>query len=177
MLTVSVALSTPLAAQSIQLGYAGTVGNGWQIEALDVGYMHDLRAGPLRTAAIGLRAGSFIDESAVAGGAKGIVGAVWLSTRTGMLHIADVGNETNPSSFGLDLTIETVVYAGSDSPLPQGSPWGAVSLLPGFRLGDGPGFRFALVAGPTLFFGQPTDAHAFIGLRFDLPLARRKAHK
>lgn len=174
MLVVSAALSTPLAAQSAALGFAATVGGRWQLEGVDIGYRRDAHLGPFRSAAIGARLGSFIDEGAIVGGARGVVGGLWISSRTGLLHVADVGNETNPSAFGIDLTIEAVGYAGSNSPLPQGSSWAAVSVLPGVRLGDGPGMRFGLVVGPTVFFGSVTDVRAFLGLRFDLPVTRRK---
>jgi hypothetical protein len=177
MLVATAALSTPLAAQSVMLGFAGTLGNSWQVEALDVGYMRDIHAGPLRSAAIGTRLGAFIDEGAIVGGSRGVVAALWVSTRTGLMRIADVGNETNPAPFGIDLTIEGVAYSGSDSPLPQGSPWGAVSILPGVRMGEGPGLRYGLVLGPTVFFGPVTDVRAFVGLRFDLPVGHRRSHR
>jgi hypothetical protein len=173
MLVALAALSTPLAAQSASLGFAATLGGSWQVEALDIGYMRDVRAGPFRTAAIGGRFGAFIDEGAVVGGAQGIIAALWVSTRTGLLHITDVGNETNPSIFGLDLTVEAAVYSGSNSPLPQGSKWGAISILPGLRLGQGPGVHYAIVLGPTVFIGPVTDVRPFLGLRFDLPLGRK----
>jgi hypothetical protein len=172
MLVAMAALSTPLAAQSAALGLAATLGNSWQVEALDIGYRRDLHAGLFRSAAIGGRFGSFVDEGAIVGGVRGVIAGLWVSTRTGLMHLADVGNETNPSTFGLDLTIEAAGYTGSNSPLPQGSSWGSVSFLPGLRLGDG-----ALVLGPTVFFGTITDVRGFLGLRFDLPLARRKPHR
>jgi hypothetical protein len=30
--------------------------------------------------------------------------------------------------------------------------------------------------GPAMFFGRATDVHAFLGLRFEAPLARRAPH-
>lgn len=176
MLVAAGALSTPLAAQSASLGFAATAGGGYQVEALDVGYMHDMHAGFLRSATLGLRVGSFIDEGAIVGGARGIVGALWFATRTGLVHLADVGNETNPQSFGWDVTFEASGYASSAPPDSLSSPWAAISILPGVRLGEGPGAHYSFVAGPTVFLGHKTDVRAFIGLRFEIPLAKQKPH-
>src|SRR5256885_2495576 len=81
MVTMSAALwalSTPLGAQTRgawTLGFAGTLGGGWQVEAADVGYARAVRAGPLRVASLTARLGSFIDEGAIIGGGRGV--AVW----------------------------------------------------------------------------------------------------
>jgi hypothetical protein len=176
MLILTAALSTSLGAQAASLGFAGTLGGGYQVEALDIGYMRDVHVGPMRTATIGLRVGAFIDESAIVGGARGVLGALWLSTRSKLVHIADVGSETNPEPFGWDITIEGGGYASTDPPPTQPSPWGAVSILPGLRMGDGPGAHYSLVVGPTVFIGPKTNVRGFLGLRFDIPLARHKSH-
>jgi len=177
MLVVAAILSTRLAAQSYAtLGFVGTLGGGWQVEVGEFGYMHGIHVGPLRSLMIGARLGSFIDEGAIVGGTRGFVGGGVLSTRTGIASLADVGNETNPAALGLDLTIEVAGYAGTKSPLPQGSPWAAASVLPGLRVGGGDGLRYGLVVGPTVFFGNPTDVRALLALRFELPLARGKHH-
>ena len=177
MLVAAATLSTRLAAQSsASLGFAGTVGGGWQIEAAEVGYLRGIHAGPLRSVMLGTRLGSFIDEGAIVGGTRGFVGGLVLSTRTGIARLADVGNEPSPAAFGLDLTIEVAGYAGKNSPLPQGSPWAAVSVLPGLRVGGGDGLRSGLVIGPTVFFGPVTDVRALLALRIEVPLARGKHH-
>jgi hypothetical protein len=72
---------------------------------------------------------------------------------------------------GLDLTLEATGYASAHSPLGIGSPWGAVSLLPGVRAGN-----FGLVFGPTAFYGSTTLVRLFLGVRLDVPLARRERH-
>jgi hypothetical protein len=176
MLIATAALSTSAAAQSVSLGFAGTLGPGWQIEGVDVAYMQRMHAGPLRFLTAGVRGGSFIDETAIVGGARGIVAGLVAGVRTGLARLADVGNENNPSPLGADLTIEVSGYLGSNSPLPQGSPWAAVSVLPGVRLGEGEGIRYSLVVGPTLFIGPVSNVHTFLGLRFELPLARHRGH-
>ena len=178
MLVVASALSTPLTAQGAwSVGFAATVGGGWQVEALDIVRMQRVHAGPFRWAAIGGRAGAFVDEGAIVGGSQGLLGGLVVQTRTGLMRIADVGNESNPSSFGLDLTFEAVGYAGKNTPLTGiGSPWGGFSVLPGLRFGDPESFRFGLVIGPTLFVGQQTDVRAFLGLRFELPTVHRTSH-
>lgn len=180
MITMSmalVALSTPLAAQSraaLLLGYAGTLGGGWQVEAADIGYARSVRAGPLRVASVGARVGSFMDEGAIIGGARGFVFGVTLGGQTGLWTLAELGNETGANAVGVDFTIEATGYLGTRSPLSVGSPWGAVTTLPGLRFGSPDGARFGLLVGPTFFFGDVGDVRPFLGLRFEAPLARRE---
>ena len=92
-----------------------------------------------------------------------------LAARTRALTLAEFGSDSAPSSMGLDLTVETTGYVGAHSPLGIGSPWGAVSGLLGLRVGN-----FGLVFGPTAFFGTATLVRPFLGVRFDVPLARRE---
>src|SRR2546425_13164992 len=101
MVTMSAALwalSTPLGAQSHgawTLGFAGTLGGGWQIEAADIGYARRVRAGPLRVAALTARLGSFVDEGAVLGGARGFGFGLTLGGLTGLHPIASLGSATS----------------------------------------------------------------------------------
>lgn len=176
MLIATGALSTPLVAQSVALGLAGTLGGGWEIEGVDIGYLRSVRAGPFQSVSFGVRLGGFIDEGQIVGGTQGFAVGGVLGLRTGLLHLADVGNEASAAPIGLDLTIEAAGYGAVNSPLPQGSSWGAVSILPGIRFGDGPGARYSIVLGPTVFLGKSTNVHAFIGLRFEIPLAHRTLH-
>jgi hypothetical protein len=178
MLAALAGLSTPLAGQggAFTLGLAGTLGGGWQIEALDVGYARRVHAGPIAALMLSARLGSFIDEGAIIGGARGFVFGTTLGMRTPTATIAELGSDTSASRVGLDLTVEATGYAGSSSPLPVGSPWGAVSVLPGLRFGDPNGTRFGLLLGPTVFFGDVTETRAFLGVRIEVPLARRERH-
>jgi hypothetical protein len=156
----------------VSLGYAGTVGNGWQLEGLDVGYTFSVRAAMLRSVSIGTRLGVFSDHGMVnGGGSRGFLGAAVLQGRTGRLRLADVGSETNPGIIGLDLTVEAIAYGSANSPLPVGSPWGALSILPGIRFGRDNGMRGGVVAGPSFFFGDASSVQAFVGLRIDLPVS------
>ena len=180
MLAALWGLSTSLAGQrtggALTVGFAGTVGGGWQIEALDVGYAHAVHAGPIAALALTARLGSFIDEGAIVGGARGFIFGTSLAARSPTATIAELGADTGGSRVGIDLTVEATGYAGSRSPLPVGSPWGAVSVLPGLRFGDPNGARFGLLIGPTVFFGDVTETHVFLGIRFETPLARREHH-
>ena len=171
-------MSTPLAAQSaFAVGVAATVGGSWQIEAVDLGYVQAVHAGPLRWVSVGGRFGSFVDEGALIGGARGFLAALVLQARTALVRLADVGNETNPSSFGFDVSFEAVGYGAANTPLPQfGSAWGAFSVLPGVRFGDPQSIRYGLVFGPTVFFGQQTEVRPFLALRFELPMVHHKRH-
>lgn len=179
MLVVGSALSTPLAAQSaFAIGVAATVGGGWQVEAVDLGYVKNVHAGLFRYVAIGTRIGSFVDENALIGGARGVTAALVLQGRTGLAKLAEIGNESNPSSFGFDVTFEGVAYGSANSPLSQfGSTWGAFSVLPGVRFGDSESIRYGLVFGPTVFFGKSTDVRPFLSLRFEVPMVHRKRQK
>src|SRR5947208_6090687 len=151
MLTALVGLSTPLAGQgALTLGLAYTVGSGWQIEGLDVGFARAVHAGPVAALSLTARVGSFIDEGAIIGGARGFVFGASLAARTRTATIAELGADTSASRVGLDLTIEATGYVGSRSPLPVGSPWGAVSGLPGLRFGARTGSRLGLFSGPTV---------------------------
>jgi hypothetical protein len=175
------ALSTPLAAQSSRggragwmLGFAGTLGSGWQVEAVDVGYVRVVRAGPLRVATLATRLGSFMDEGAIVGGSRGFVFGLTVGGHTGLRRIANLGTETSSSEIGVDLSVEATAYLGARTPLAVGSPWGAVTILPGLRFGDPDGAQFGLLIGPTFFFGDRGDVRPFLGLRYEAPLARRE---
>jgi len=178
MLTALAALSTPLAGQgsALTVGLAFTAGGGWQIQALDVGYGRAVHAGPIAMLSLSGRVGEFIDQGAIVGGARGFLFGTTLAARTPMTVVADLGSDSSTSRLGLDLTVEATGYVGANSPLPVGSPWGAVSLLPALRFGDPEGTRGGLLIGPTVFFGTITQVRPFLGLRFELPLARRDRH-
>jgi len=176
MLVGLAGLSTPLAAQEtygglLTLGLAYTVGSGWQVQGFDVGYGRALRSGPFAAVSLGARLGEFIDQRAIVGGSQGFVFGATLAARTRALTVAEFGSDTAPSRMGLDVTIETTGYAGVHSPLGIGSPWGAASALLGLRVGN-----LGLVFGPTAFFGTATLVRPFLGVRFDVPLARREGH-
>jgi hypothetical protein len=185
MLAVLGALSTPLAAQSaaavkpgsaIGVGFVATLGGGWQIEGGDLSYVRRLGRGPLRAVSAGIRLGSFIDEGAILGGARGFVLAGTLGARTARLPLAELGDQQNITSIGFDLTLEASGYLTSNSPLPQGARWAAVALLPGLRVGGGDGPQYSLLIGPTAFVGTKTDVRALLAFRIEAPLARRERH-
>jgi len=137
-----------------------------------VGYTIGMHAALLRSVTIGTRLGVFSEHSGPGGpGSRGFVGAAVLQGRTGRMRLADVGSETNPGIIGLDMTVEAVAYGSANSPLPVGSPWGALSFLPGIRFGTDAGARYGVVAGPTWYFGDASSVHAFVGLRIDLPVS------
>ena len=66
----------------------------------------------------------------------------------------------------------------SRSPLPQGSPWAAVALLPGLRIGGADGAQYGIVIGPTMFLGggAKSDVRGLVAFRVEAPLARREHH-
>ena len=176
MLVLAGCLSTPLAAQNRAWtgGLAATLGGGWQVEVTDIGMVRRVRAGPMRFASVVLRLGSFVNEGQILGGARGFVAGLGLGVRTAAARIAEVGQETNPSVLGVELTVEAAGYLASNSPLPQRSRWAGVSVLPGLRFGAG-GVQYSVWFGPTVFFDRhETDIHPFLLFRFEAPLARRE---
>jgi hypothetical protein len=179
MLAALVGLSTSLAGQggALSIGFAGTLGSGWQIEGLDVGYVRRVHSGPLGALSLAARLGSFVDERAIIGGVRGFVFGTSLAARTPTKIIAELGADTSASRVGIDFTVEATGYVSPNSPLPFGSPWGAVSGLIGLRFGNPDGAHFGLLVGPTVFMGSGvTNTRGFIGARFETPLARRERH-
>ena len=177
MLALLGALSTPLAAQAgaIGVGFAATLGSGWQIESGEIGYVRRM-AGPVRALSVGARLGSFIDQGAILGGTRGFVFAGTLGARSGRITLAELGDERNLTAIGFDVTIEATGYLTANSPQPQWSRWGAVALLPGFRVGSGDGAQYGFVIGPTAFFGSKTEVRGLLAFRVEAPLARRERH-
>src|SRR5882762_8062231 len=186
------ALSTTLTAQSkapqadsahsqarrhaIGFGFVATLGANWQVEAAEIGYVRRPSRGP---AAIGLaaRLGTFINESTMLGGQKGIVLGAVLSARTHMKSIAQFGADEHGTGLGFDLTFELSGYVAASSPMSLGSHWLGVSMLPAFSVGSGSAPHFALVVGPTAFFtgGKPV-MRGLLAIRGEAPLARRERH-
>lgn len=160
----------------MMVGLAYTAGGGWQIQALEVGYGRAVHAGPIAMLSVSGRIGEFIDQNAIIGGARGFLFGTTVAARTPPTIIAELGSDSSTSRLGLDLTLEATGYVAANSQLPVGSPWAAVSLLPALRFGDPDGTRGGLLVGPTVFFGSITQVRAFLGLRFELPLARRDRH-
>ncbi|HTY05163.1 MAG TPA: hypothetical protein VMC86_01485 [Gemmatimonadales bacterium] len=167
-------LSTPAASQSwLSLGLAATLGGGWQIEGGDIGLTQHTHFGPFRGVGETLRLGSFVDEGAIIGGARGFVGGLAFSARTGMLSLAQMGDESNASTLGVDLTLEAGGTVGSNSPFPQGSAWLGLAALPGLRFGTVDGANYVIVIGPAAFWGRGhANIHTFLGIRFETPLAK-----
>src|SRR5438270_3083469 len=119
MLTTVVGLSTSLAGQNaVTAGLAYTVGSGWQVEGFDVGLARAVHAGPIAALSLTARLGSFINEGAIIGGARGFVFGTSLAARTPTASIAELGADTSASRVGIDLTLEAPGYAGSRWPLP-----------------------------------------------------------
>jgi len=175
MFTLLAALSPPAAGQSaLSVGYAGTLGGHWQIEAAEVGVTHPLGLGPVRHGGLSLRVGWFGDQGAIIGGTRGLVGALGLGLRSGRLNVAAVGEDASPTVIGVDLTLEAAGYLAARSPLPEGRRWLSLALLPGLRVGQLGQAQFALLVGPAWFVGEVRRTHPFMSARVDIPLARRR---
>lgn len=189
MLVVLGTLSTPLAAQleappetppparnAIGFGFVATLGAGWQIEGGEIGFVRRYFKGPLGALSASARVGTFIDQGAILGGTKGVVFAGTLAARTSTISLAQLGDDISATQIGFDVTLEASGYAGSSSPLPEGSKWAAVALLPGVRVGSGPGLRYGLVVGPTMFLGSgKSTVRGLLAIRVEMPLARRES--
>jgi hypothetical protein len=189
MLVTLGALSTPLAAQepgetvpidrrggAFGIGLAATIGSQWQMEGAEIGYVWQRGNGMIGAITAGARLGAFVDEGAILGGTRGFVFGASFGVRSGVAKFAEIGDDLNLTSLGFDITLEGTGYVGANSPLPQGSPWAGIAVLPGFRILSSNGTRYGIMAGATLFMGRETDVRAMIALRVDTPLARRGAH-
>ncbi len=161
---------------AIGFGFVATLGANWQVEAAEIGYVRRPSHGP---AAIGLaaRVGTFINESTMLGGQKGIVLGATLSARTHMKSIAQFGADEHGTGLGFDLTFELSGYTAASSPMSLGSRWLGVSVLPAFSVGSGNSAHFGIVIGPTAFFsgGKPV-LRGLLAFRGEAPLARRERH-
>ena len=181
MLVACGALSTTLAAQSnnvrphaIGFGFVATLGANWQMESAEIGYVRRLQRG-LAAISLAGRLGTFINESTMLGGTRGVVFGATLAGRTRMRTIAQFGEDEHGTGIGLDMTFELSGYAAAGSPLSQGSRWAAVSVLPAISIGNGDSPHFAIVLGPTAIFGSGKPAvRGLLSFRGEAPLARRE---
>lgn len=164
----------PLSAQTaFTVGYSGTLGNSWQIEALELGFVKHTGLGPVRYVSATARIGWFGDQAAIIGGTRGFIAAGAFAVRSGRLSIFEVGQDASPTVVGLDLTLEAAGYLASRAPNP---PWHAQSVslaaLPGLRIGQAGGTQFVVLAGPAWFSGGGVwRGHAFVSARAEIPLA------
>ena len=188
MLALLGALSTTLAAQSnapqantarphaIGFGFVATLGANWQVESAELAYVWRPARG---FAALGIagRLGTFVNESSMMGGSRGVVFAATLSARTQMKSVAQFGAEEHGTGVGFDLTFELSGYTAARSPMTLGSHWVAVSVLPAFSVGSGNSPHFAIVIGPTAFLsgGKPV-LRGLLAFRGEAPLARGERH-
>lgn len=181
MLVACGALSTTLAAQSnnvrphaIGFGFVATLGANWQMESLEIGYVRRLQRG-LAAISLAGRVGTFINESTMLGGNRGMVVGATLAGRTRMRSIAQFGEDEHGTGIGFDMTFELSGYAASGSPFSQGSRWAAVSVLPAISLGSGDSPHFGIVLGPTVLLGSGKPAmRGLLAFRGEAPLARRE---
>ncbi|MGH7520404.1 MAG: hypothetical protein ACREMI_03905 [Gemmatimonadales bacterium] len=190
MLVALGALSTTLAAQSnsapqappaikerphaIGFGFVATLGANWQMEGIEIAYARRLRRG-LAAISVSSRIGTFINESSMLGGTKGVVFGATLAGRTRMKSIAQFGMEEHGTGIGFDVTFEVTGYTASQALMSQGARWLAVSVLPAFSIGSGDAPHFGIVIGPTAFFsGGKPSMRGMLAFRGEAPLARRE---
>ncbi|HTI05985.1 MAG TPA: hypothetical protein VL549_11745 [Gemmatimonadales bacterium] len=175
------AVTSLLAAQdkgirsnAVAFGYVATLGDGWEIESVEIGFARRPRHG-FAALMVGARMGAFVNEKTMLGGTGGAVVAATLSARTKMNPIAEFGTDEHGTGLGLDVTFELSGYAATRSPLAQGTHWAAVSVLPAISIGNGDAAHFALVIGPTLWLsGTKPAMRGMFALRGEAPLARRE---
>ena len=165
-----------LRPHAIGFGLVATLGTNWTMEMGEVGYVHRPAHG-LAAIGIAARGGTFIDEGAMSGGTQGLVFGATLSARTRMKSIATLGAEDPGTGIGFDLTFELSGYGAANSPMPLGSRWVGVSMLPALSVGTGDSPHFAIVLGPTAFFSaRKPIMRGMLALRAEAPLARKERH-
>ena len=172
----SAAQSNKQAPHAIGFGFVATLGDNWQMESAEIGYMRRPSRG-LAAIGVSARIGTFMNESTMLGGSKGVVFAGTLSARTHMKSIAQLGSDERGTGIGFDLTFKLSGYAAASSPMTLGSRWVGVSVLPAFSIGSGRAPHFAMVIGPTVFFtaGKPA-MRGLLAFRGEAPLARKERH-
>jgi hypothetical protein len=169
-------LSNSAAAQtSWGLGFAATLGPRWQVEGGEIGFQRRTN-GPIGAVGLGVRLAGFVDEGVIFAGNQGFVAGLALQVRSARLTITEIGDMTNSTTLGVDLTIEGAGYLATNSPLPQGSSWVGLAVLPGIRVGGRTSVQWAIMAGPTVWVGNGTsDVRGLLLARFESPLARRNS--
>lgn len=162
-----------LRPHAIGFGFFATLGSNWQLEGVEVGYVRRMQRG-LAAISVSGRIGTFINESVMIGGSKGIGFGATIAGRTRMKSIAQFGEEEHGTAIGLDMTLEVTGYTSSNSPLSR-TQWMAISALPAISLGSGDAAHFGIVIGPTAFLGDGKPAvRGMLGFRGEAPLARRE---
>lgn len=161
---------------AIAFGFVATLGDNWQMEAAEIGYVRRPSHG-LAAVGVSARIGTFMNESSMLGASQGVVVGGTLSARTHMKSIAQLGTDEHGTGIGFDLTFELSGYAASSSPMTLGSRWVGVSVLPAFSIGSGSAPHFAIVMGPTVFLtaGKPV-MRGLLAFRGEAPLARKERH-
>lgn len=169
-------LSNSAAAQtSWGLGFAATLGSSWQVEGGELGF-HRRMGGALGGVSLGIRLAGFVDEGVIFSGNQGFVAGLAVQLRSARLEITEIGDVTNSTTLGVDLTVEGAGYLATNSPLPQGSPWFGFAVLPGIRVGGRTSVQWVIMAGPTLWVGNgQSDVRGLLVARFEAPLARRSS--
>ena len=176
LLGALIAPSAPLGAQAaFTIGYSGTLGSNWQIEALEAGLVGHTNLGPVRYLSGTVRVGWFGDQGAIIGGTRGFIAAGAFALRSERIGLFNVGDDQNPTVVALDLTREAAGYLAAHAP----SPWVARSVsfaaLPGIRVGQAGAGQFVVLIGPAWFSGGGTwHGHAFLSARYEVPLGQRR---
>ena len=158
---------------AIGFGFFATLGDYWQVEGVEIGYVRRLQHG-LAALSFSGRLGTFINESSMIGGTQGIAFGATLAARTRMKSFAQFGEEEHGTAIGADMTFEVTGYTAAGSPISR-SRWLAVSVLPALSLGSGDAAHFGIVIGPTVFLGDgKPSVRGMLAFRGEAPLARRE---
>lgn len=166
--------SVPLCAQAaFTIGYDGTLGSNWQIEALEGGLVGPAGLGPVRYVTGTVRIGWFGDQGAIIGGTRGFIAAGALALRSGRLGLFNVGEDQNPTVVALDVSLEAAGYLAAHAPSPWVARSASLAVLPGIRVGQSGGGQFVVLGGPAWFSGGGTwHSHAFVSARYEVPLGQ-----
>lgn len=158
---------------AIGFGFFATLGAHWQIEGVEIGYARRMQRG-LAALSVSTRFGTFINQSTMMGGSKGMAFGGTIAARTRMKTLAQFGEEEHGTGIGLDMTFELTGYTASNSQISR-TQWLAISALPAISLGSGDSPHFGIVIGPTLFLGDGKPAvRGLLAFRGEAPLARRE---
>jgi hypothetical protein len=176
ILLVSAISAMPLAAQTrgatFTTGLSATLGGEWQLQGIDIGIVRPANLGLIRYVSAVVRAGSFISQESFSS-ARGFFGAVAIAAETPLMTLFDVGAEQAPTRLAFNFTLEASAYLAANSPVPQGSRWIGLAVLPSFRTIQTDNIGFTLMVGPIAFLGPTTDVRALLGARIEIPYATK----
>jgi hypothetical protein len=164
------------ATMGYQFGVTTFAGGTWQPSGVEAELLFRTKGLPFSAVGVGLRLGSFTQNSAVLiGGTQGFFASLVANVRVPLAKLWMVGSDRNPTFVRIEAMPEGVASLNANSPMAQGSMSLIGSLLLGVSIGGrGPMDQtFLLLAGPAWFGPKDSEWHAQVSMRFTAPIGGR----